>query len=592
MSLRKRLIMAGLPVLGLALAILTIATPSSHGPGTASAVTLPSLPAGWPSTLQFGMADSPGGAAAMKKTAPFAFRYQYLAGGVNTGSGWATWNTNGQFATFYIQDSAANGITPVFTYYMIRQSAPGNAMSEATGVAANLTNTATMTAYWNDLKLFFQRAGAAGGNVVLHVEPDLWGYVEQKATGDNAATVAAKVGGTGLTELSGLPDNMSGFAKAVVKLRDQYGPNVKLGYHISVWGTGNDIAYSNPPDATVDALAGRAAAFYTSLGANFELAFAEFSDRDAGFKQAIYGDGGASWWDAGDFARNARFLGRFVTLTGKRVVMWQIPLGNTKLRTMNNSWDHYQDNRVEWLLDDATRAHLQDYINNGVVAFLFGRGADGATCACDANGDGITNPAAIGGNTTVATSADDDGGFFRQKVAAYYTTGAMALSGGGGTLPPTATPPPALNTPTPVPPPPTPKPVLPTPTTVPATPTAAPATTPAPPPAVAGWSSTAVVSKATLAAGATQVVTVDLRTGTASSALVDLEIYDAAGVKVGQIYYDNQSFAAGAVKRYTWTWTVPASAAKGTYTVKVGVFAPGWASFKYWNNSVKTFVVQ
>ena len=31
------------------------------------------------------------------KAAPFGFRYQYLAGGVNTGSGWSTWNPNGSF---------------------------------------------------------------------------------------------------------------------------------------------------------------------------------------------------------------------------------------------------------------------------------------------------------------------------------------------------------------------------------------------------------------------------------------------------------------------------------------------------------------
>ena len=53
----------------------------------------------------------------MKRTAPFAFRYQYLAGGANTGSGWATWNTNGDFARFYIEDSVANGIIPVFTLH-------------------------------------------------------------------------------------------------------------------------------------------------------------------------------------------------------------------------------------------------------------------------------------------------------------------------------------------------------------------------------------------------------------------------------------------------------------------------------------------
>ena len=87
----------------------------------AAAVQAP-LPAGWPARIELGMADSPGGAAAMKATAPFLFRYQYLAGGVNTGSGWATWNTNGDFAKFYIQDSVASGIIPVFTYYKLLQS--------------------------------------------------------------------------------------------------------------------------------------------------------------------------------------------------------------------------------------------------------------------------------------------------------------------------------------------------------------------------------------------------------------------------------------------------------------------------------------
>src|SRR5258708_3135546 len=83
---------------------------------------LPPLPAGWPSQFELGHADSSGGAAQMNTVAPFRYRYQYLAGGVNTGNGWATWNPNGDFVTFYIQDSIAHNITPVFTYYMIFQS--------------------------------------------------------------------------------------------------------------------------------------------------------------------------------------------------------------------------------------------------------------------------------------------------------------------------------------------------------------------------------------------------------------------------------------------------------------------------------------
>jgi hypothetical protein len=411
------------------------------------------LPSGWPNRLELGMGDGPGGAAAVKATAPFAFRYQYLAGGVNTGNGWATWNTNGDFARFYIEDSVAHSIIPVFTYYMMFHSLPGGG-GESQANFTNLNNTATMTAYYNDLKLFFQKAGAfPTRKVVLHVEPDLWGYMQHRATADNAATVSARVSETGLSELAGLPSTVSGFARAIVRLRDAYAPNVVLGYHISVWGTGNDIILSNPSDATLDTLGTRAAAFYNSLGANFDIAFAEFSDRDAAFYQHQYGDGGAHWMDAEDFRRLARFLGRFSTAASKRIVMWQIPLGNTKMRAMNNTWGHYQDNRPEWLLDEPARTHLAAYRDAGVVAFLFAGGASGTTCACNAQNDGVTNPAPItnnnlaseaapagtapsevmrGGTPTLVTpyAADDDGGFFRWKAWQYYQSGPMPLTSG------------------------------------------------------------------------------------------------------------------------------------------------------------------
>jgi hypothetical protein len=107
------------------IALLFIGCATFAAVAGAQAQSLAPLPSGWPKQVELGMADAPGGAAAMKGTAPFAFRYQYLAGGVNTGNGWANWDTNGDFARFYIQDSAASGIIPVFTCYMLLQSAPG-----------------------------------------------------------------------------------------------------------------------------------------------------------------------------------------------------------------------------------------------------------------------------------------------------------------------------------------------------------------------------------------------------------------------------------------------------------------------------------
>ena len=87
------------------------------------------------------------------------------------------------------------------------------------------------------------------------------------------------------------------------------------------------------------------------------------------------------------------------------------------------------------------------------MAFLFGGGAGGVTCACNAQNDGVTNPEPINGNTmaseaapagsapvqvmrgttpTLVTpyAADDDGGFFRWRAWQYHQDGPMPLAGG------------------------------------------------------------------------------------------------------------------------------------------------------------------
>ena len=70
-----------LPLLSLAAAALCTA---AAGAALGHAATRPR----WPfRTLQIGLADQPGGAAALAGVAPMRLRYQYLAGGVNTGRG-------------------------------------------------------------------------------------------------------------------------------------------------------------------------------------------------------------------------------------------------------------------------------------------------------------------------------------------------------------------------------------------------------------------------------------------------------------------------------------------------------------------------
>jgi len=224
--------------------------------------TLPPLPAGWSTTLQLGMSSQPGDATAMAATAPFGLRSQYLAGGVNTGGGWATWGADGAFVADYARESASHGMRSVFDYYMLLHSQPASGADEAGKVSSNLTNVATMTAYYADLKLFYLKvAPFAQTGVILHAEPDLWGYLQQRSRGDDGASVPAVVASSGLPELADLPNTAAGFAQAFIALRDRYAPGVQVAYHLSVWGTGKDILYSRPADATVDELADRAAAY-------------------------------------------------------------------------------------------------------------------------------------------------------------------------------------------------------------------------------------------------------------------------------------------------------------------------------------------
>jgi len=390
------------------LALWALAAALAVSGAAAAAVAAPALPPlshGGPATLRIGLTSSPGGAAGLRGLG-LGFRYQYLAGGVGTGKGWETWDPDGSFVSRYVAESRAAGLIPVFSYYMLLQSNPQG--SEAEADLRNLRDPRLMELYRADLELFFRRA-AGRSPVVLHVEPDFWGYAEQAATGDDARTVPGVVA----------------LAQEVRRLRDRLAPNVLLAYHLSGWGTKEDITYSKPPAAHVDALARRAARFYRSLGVDFDLVFTDWADRDAGFEQKVNGDDG-TWWRAADFERARRFVETFVHASGKRVVVWQVPLGNTLVRSLDDTWGHFQDNRVQWVLQ---RRHLAAYARSGVIGFLFGGGADGTTCACDARGDGVTNPPPIDGNTRVATSADDDGGLFRELARAYARSGPIRLPG-------------------------------------------------------------------------------------------------------------------------------------------------------------------
>ena len=368
---------------------------------TATAASLPALPHGWPKTLQLGLTDAPGGARALRARAvrlplPVPRRRRQHRLGLDD-------LEPGRLVRLALRArvAAAHEI-PVFTYYQLLQSKPGGG-DEAHADLANLRNPDTMQAYWADVETFFRRAKGAKP-VVLHVEPDLWGYIEQASSDDDAASVPAVVP-------DGLPQNAAGFAQEFVRMRDRLAPNVILAWHMSGWGTKHDIAIEDPPDRTVVGYATRSAAFYRSLGAAFDLSFEDFSDRDAAFYEKVE--------QRLDGLVHRRPTSTATCSTDARscaspASAW--PPGRSRSATrgcaMDNTTGHYQDNRVQWLLDGASgRAHLRAYVQAGYVGLPVRRrrGRDDLRLRRGRRTASRTRRRSAA-NTRPSLSADDDGG--------------------------------------------------------------------------------------------------------------------------------------------------------------------------------------
>ncbi len=414
-------------------------------PSTKAQAAPPPLPAG----LNFGLANGPSDLTWMTSSGvPWVFRYQYLAGGVNTGKGWETWNTPlGQFASYYMSDSGANGYIPVFTYYELLQSNPSTGADETSRDYNNLNNAATMNAYYANFALLMQKAQAYGRQVIVHVEPDLWGYLEQRAgPGGSPASLAAQVGSSGYADVAGIPDTAQGFAWALLRLRDKYAPGVALAIHASLWASGPDLATDTRTSVDPNQVADATAAFLNAsgvannpYGSTFDLVFNDVADHDA----AWYGDT-SHWWDRNnvtvpDFARWLTFMTRLRADTNRPLVVWQVPVGNQYFLTMNNTGGHYQDNRAEYFL-----GHTAALASAGIQAVLFGSGNANQTTYTDAMADGITNNNGVpittyecaGCNTHVSQYADDDGGYLRIFVGRYYQPAPPPAPGAYHPMPP------------------------------------------------------------------------------------------------------------------------------------------------------------
>jgi hypothetical protein len=342
---------------------------------------------------------------------------------------------------------------------LLQSSGSCGSCGEAQRDLTNLNTASLMAAYYADFAKLMQRLGGGtydtvagyGATAIVQVEPDLSGYAEQAVlqpsacfgfctgAGNDPSQLRASVASSGVADVASYPDTWRGFNLALLHLRDRYAPNVRLAFHISNWATLRDIGSDTDPNLNATTQGNLAGSFAAASGVSsapsdtstYDLVFNDVSDRDAGYYKYVLNRSNAFWDRLNtalpNFARWEQYLGAVTAATGRRAMVWQVPLGNQWFQSVNNTTGHYQDNRAEYFF-----GHSSELTNVGVIGVLYGRGNGGSTTNTDAQGDGVTNPAPVCTSDGLSsgsicsnhasTVADDDGGYLRQAAGAYYAS--------------------------------------------------------------------------------------------------------------------------------------------------------------------------
>lgn len=325
-------------------------------------------------------------------SAKFDVRYRYLAGGARPagtctsscssacGNWWGCWQdysqTPGQYVLWHISTSQANSQIPMITYYE-QLNTSGNV--EGTTQVSKLNDSGVMTRYFDDWRYLLQTIG--NNKVILHIEPDLWGFV--RSVNSNPAAVPAAVTASNSTDCAAYENSATGVATCMIAMARKYAPNSIVGLHVSPWN------YTSSTDAAA------AGTFMKALGAaNGDFIASDPADRDAGYYETVKGNA-AAWWDDAKARQYLAWSKTVAETVGKPTVLWQVPLGNS---SQNNTANHYKDNRVDWLF-----ANTSSVAAAHIAGLFFGAGE------------------------STQTTPETDGGNLIAKTTSYMGAGGQAL---------------------------------------------------------------------------------------------------------------------------------------------------------------------
>jgi hypothetical protein len=389
-------------------------------------------------------------------------------GGTNDGSQWAAnnsiaidtayqyfnpgWNTaySGSFVSQWIAAAKSHGQIPTITFYQ----AQSNAYTWTTAWSSQGAPEDSESYFTLEQSLFTQIAatgsGGSGGWAIVDLEPDALGQMQQFCEGTNGGTINAAtctgmypsngggtfvVGSSGYTGVSGfssLPNSAAGVLQGIVLIARAFCPKCIIAYHSAPWADSN-AGYNPVTNPSAAATAGDDIGnWYNSafgMTTGFDLFFADISDRDSAWNDLVCAKLGgtpnalAYWYGVSNngehgpsgtnnFTNFASYLAAFNATTGLKIVIWQIPAGNTIMEAENDNITseqpngYYggdtQDDRVQYFLTPGN-ANLTTFINSGVIGLDFGGGQESPyTGQCGGSGG---SPADY--STTFTTNFDD-----------------------------------------------------------------------------------------------------------------------------------------------------------------------------------------
>src|SRR3954466_278995 len=141
---------------------------------------------------------------------PWDHRYRYFTKGwVNN---WGYGAYDGSWGLNYMKECDAQHFIPVVEYYQMNDE-PGGGEAQ---FLAKAQNAATMKSYFGDFKILMQRIKDFGKPVLVLMEGDGYGLMEQQS-GNNPNAYAA-IKDSGLPELAGLPNSVAGWGLGFLQM--------------------------------------------------------------------------------------------------------------------------------------------------------------------------------------------------------------------------------------------------------------------------------------------------------------------------------------------------------------------------------------